>query len=146
MTKHTFVITASFSQQNLQTTTLGLRNNLKMLMIQRSAGVLPAIEDDHIAISQLCQRLPRSVEIALVQNLILRLEFYGMEHQLRSNNAVLIQDQFVARTKESETELFAVACKGGFALLGTGCSWFSDQAWGYAELKLGMYVSLGVTD
>lgn len=105
-------------------------------MIQTCARILPAIEDNHITISQLRQCLPRSIEIALVQNFVLGLELDGMEHQLRSNNAVFVQDQFVSWAEESEIEFFAVACESRFALLAPGCPWFSDQAWGYAELEL----------
>jgi hypothetical protein len=108
-----------------------------MLVIQRSSSVLSAVEDDHVLITQGRQRKPSSNEIVSIQKIILRLEFNSVQDHLRPNGAVLVQDQFVARTEQPEREVFAIACECWRSLLAASSPGFSRQAVSHIELELG---------
>ena len=108
-----------------------------MLVIQRRSSVLPTIEYDHVLVTQSRQRKPSSIEIVRIQEIILRLELNSVQDHLRSDSAVLVQNQFMARAEDSKGEVFAVACECRRSLLAPGGPRFSFQAISHVELELG---------
>jgi len=108
-----------------------------MLVIQRRTSVLPAVEDDHIFVSQGRQRKPSSMEIVRVQKIILRLELHSMQDHLRPNSTVLVQNQFMPCAEKSKREVLAVARECWRSLFGPGGPGFFGQAVSHVELELG---------
>jgi hypothetical protein len=56
----------------------GSRDELHMLMVQRRSSILATIEDDRVLDSESSQCKPSSVEVVIIQKLILRFEFDSM--------------------------------------------------------------------
>lgn len=96
-----------------------------MLMIKRSARILPAIKDNQITPPQRPQRAPRGVEIPRIQKFVLGLEVNGVQDHLRADNAEFVQNEFVTGPEESEGEVLAVGREGRFALGAAGCPRFA---------------------
>jgi hypothetical protein len=74
----TFGIVSGSFQQRLKSRVARPGNNLNMLMVQRSSGILATVEDDRVLVPESGQGKPSSVEIVSVQKLILRFEFDGV--------------------------------------------------------------------
>lgn len=107
-----------------------------MLVVQRSASVLAAVEDDHVVFSKRSQRKPGRLEIAFVQKLILRLKFNCMQDHLWSDRAKFVEDEFVPCSKDPQIELLGVVCEGRGSLFAARGPGLSSQAISHMELEL----------
>ena len=107
-----------------------------MLVVQRSASVLAAIEDDHVVLSKRIQREPGRLEIAFVQELVLRFKFNRMQDHLWSDRAKLVENKFMPCAKRAQSEFLRVVCEGRRSLFASSGPGLSSQAIRHMELKL----------
>jgi hypothetical protein len=67
----TFGIVSGAFQQRLESSMTGPRDELHVLMVQRSSGILATVEDDHVLVPERSQGKPSGVKVVGVEKLIL---------------------------------------------------------------------------
>jgi hypothetical protein len=118
------------------------RKKLHMLMRDRRAAPLAAIENRHVPAPQSPKHLPQRGDIGAIERVALRLQRRRVQHQLRPHRAELVQDQLVlpvAAGDEAEVEVAGAVGEGRGAAgerLAGGVDGFFGDAGGDAEVEL----------
>lgn len=87
-----------------------------MLVSYRCASLMTTVENSNMLAFETSQDVPQGTQVGGVECLLLRDEVDRVEHELRANDAELVEDQFMLRSDQAKAEIGVVVCKSIYDL------------------------------